>query len=159
MLTMFYPQDFDPSLLKKKKKKKTFDLDAVIAGEDGPKNSNENTEEGNSADLGLNDFEDNLDLESFGKKKKKKKKPFNLDDLEGALPTKENNAIDIGGEALQEEEADDDDFDLDMDFSKTKKKKKKKKELDEILADKIEEDKLEDKENGKIKFKIYLFFK
>lgn len=40
---------------------------------------------------------------------------------------------------------------LDMDFSKTKKKKKKKaKDLDELVSEKQEDDKSDDKENGKL---------
>lgn len=134
---------FDPTLLRKKKKKKTFDLDAVLAFDldDGSKKE-ENIEE--SGEAAANDFDDNLDLENFGKKKKKKKKPFNLEEIENALP-KEN--IERVNEPAAEPE--DDDINLDMDFSMAKKKKKiKKKEIDELIADKKEEeDKSEYKEN------------
>lgn len=85
------------------------------------------------------------------KKKKKKKKIFNLDDLDGALPDKDENAINDGA---QEETTNlEDDF-LDMDFSKTKKKKKKKKDFDELVAEE-EKEKTEEKENGKY---FYFFF-
>jgi len=134
--------DFDPSLLKKKKKKKAFDLDAALGLDDGSKIDELGDEL--MVDGGTNELEDNLDLESFGKKKKKKKKPFNLDELEGALPAKE------GGEDAfaAQEEPEEDEINLDMDFSMAKKKKKsKKKDLDELFADKAEDDKSEDKEN------------
>jgi translation initiation factor 2 subunit 2 len=44
----------------------------------------------------------NLDLENFGKKKKKKKKPFNMEELDGALPesgskSKDDGNIEIDG--------------------------------------------------------------
>jgi translation initiation factor 2 subunit 2 len=44
----------------------------------------------------------NLDLENFGKKKKKKKKPFNMEELDGALPesgskSKEEGNMEIDG--------------------------------------------------------------
>lgn len=71
-------------MLKKKKKKKTFDLDAALGLDDGSKK--EETKEVANEDTTTNEIDDNLDLESFGKKKKKKKKALNLDDLEGALP-------------------------------------------------------------------------
>lgn len=136
--------DFDPTLLKKKKKKKTFDLDAALGLDNGSKKDEPKEEV--PLDSGSADLEDNLDLESFGKKKKKKKKPFNLEELEGALPSakdgeEENNAT-------VQDEPEDDDINLDMDFSMAKKKKKsKKKDLDELFADKGEEDRSEDKEN------------
>lgn len=80
------------------------------------------------------------------KKKKKKKKIFNLDELDGALPDKEDNATNDQG--ADESAANlEDDF-LDMDFSKTKKKKKKKKDFDELVAEE-EKEKTEEKENGK----------
>ncbi|XP_037933355.1 eukaryotic translation initiation factor 2 subunit 2 [Teleopsis dalmanni] len=132
---------FDPTLLKmKKKKKKTFDLDAALGLDEG--NKKEESKDEQTADAG-NEFDDNLDLESFGKKKKKKKKPFNLDELEGALPSKEG--ADEGNIIMEEP---DDDINLDMDFSMAKKKKKsKKKDLDELFADKLDEEKSDDKEN------------
>jgi translation initiation factor 2 subunit 2 len=44
----------------------------------------------------------NLDLENFGKRKKKKKKPFNMEELDGALPesgskSKEEGNVEIDG--------------------------------------------------------------
>ena len=38
----------------------------------------------------------NLDLENFGKKKKKKKKPFNMQELDGALPDQGSKSKDEG---------------------------------------------------------------
>lgn len=100
----------------------------------------------------LNDVDENLDLENFGKKKKKKKKPFNLDEIESSLPsvndTADDNIILDGTQDITELHGDEE-FDLDLDFSKTKKKKKKKKDLDELVADKLDDDKSDDKENGK----------
>ncbi|CAD7083069.1 unnamed protein product [Hermetia illucens] len=139
---------FDPTLTKKKKKKKTtFDLDAALGGDEDNtlKNQQDNDE---NADNEVKDLDDDLDLENFGKKKKKKKKPFNLDDLDNALPSKEPAVDDSGiGDGAGDEANADEDFDLDMDFSKTKKKKKKKKDLDELVAAAVEDDKSEDKEN------------
>ncbi|XP_075163524.1 eukaryotic translation initiation factor 2 subunit beta [Haematobia irritans] len=78
-------ENFDPTLLKKKKKKKTFDLDAALGLDDGSKK--EETKEVPNDETAANEIDDDLDLESFGKKKKKKKKnALNLDDLESALP-------------------------------------------------------------------------
>lgn len=142
-------QLFDPSLQKKKKSKKTkFDIDAALAdgGEniDAPADSNDVSELSKVDDV--NDLEENLDLENFGKKKKKKKKPFNVDELENALPTPNetndlNETIQEGGE--EEGGNADEDFNLDLDFSKTKKKKKKKKDLEDLVADKIDDDREE----------------
>nr|XP_036671728.1 eukaryotic translation initiation factor 2 subunit 2 [Drosophila suzukii] len=132
---------FDPTLLKKKKKKKTtFDLDAALGLEDDSKK--EDPQDEASAEGGAAAEEDNLDLESFGKKKKKKKKPFNMDEIEAAIPS-------FGGDdAVATEEPEEEEINLDMDFSMAKKKKKsKKKDLDELFADKMDDDRSEDKEN------------
>lgn len=110
---------------------------------------------GKENDGGPNDFDENLDLENFGKKKKKKKKPFNLEELENNLPTgdgdekKEDGVNDVAGDEGGNVE---NDYDLDLDFSKTKKKKKKKKELDELVAEKTEEQQQQQLQfdNGKI---------
>ncbi|XP_014101217.2 eukaryotic translation initiation factor 2 subunit 2 [Bactrocera oleae] len=139
---------FDPTLLKKKKKKKTFVLDAALGIDDGSKQ--EEPKEDAPLDSGAADLEDNLNLESFGKKKKKKKKPFNLDELEGALPSaKEGEDEEINAAVLEEpEEPEEDDINLDMDFSTARKRKRtKKKDLDELFADKDEEDKSKGNEN------------
>lgn len=150
---------------KKKSKKKPFDLDAALADGsetsgsaaaafvDVPEKSDESKDSGVDALTGdALDFDDNLDLESFGKKKKKKKKPFNLEDIENSLPEPE---VDADAEAAAGEvgagddgEAAGEEYDLDVDFSKTKKKKKKKKDLDELVAEKLEADVQENKENG-----------
>ncbi|KDR14246.1 eukaryotic translation initiation factor 2 subunit 2 isoform X2 [Zootermopsis nevadensis] len=153
---------FDPTLKKKKKKKKTtFDIDAALAEVTMP-DSSENTDQMSTdkenseppqTDNEIKDMElddGNLDLENFGKKKKKKKKPFNMEELDGALPEpgsklKEEGNLEIDGN--QDESLVEDSFDLDMDFSKTKKKKKtKKKDLDEFIAE-DEKKKAEDKDN------------
>lgn len=140
---------FDPAntMLKKKKKKKgAFDLDAALAdgndaGGTADQMEKEDANKETGGDFG-NDFDENLDLESFGKKKKKKKKQFNLDDIENSLPPVEaENVDDVTMERIGEDGgALDEDYDLDVDFSKTKKKKKKKKDLDELVAEKLEED-------------------
>ncbi|XP_031616371.1 eukaryotic translation initiation factor 2 subunit 2 [Contarinia nasturtii] len=131
---------FDPALVKKKKKKKTpFDLDAAL-GESNADNMEK--EDGKENDGGANEFDENLDLENFGKKKKKKKKPFNLDELENNLPSVDGDdkKEDAVNDAVGEEGGNvENDYDVDLDFSKTKKKKKKKKELDELVAEKTEE--------------------
>ncbi|XP_064548407.1 eukaryotic translation initiation factor 2 subunit 2 [Drosophila montana] len=134
---------FDPTLLKKKKKKKTtFDLDAALGLDDAGKKEDPKDEA--IIDATAAEMDDNLDLESFGKKKKKKKKPFNLDELEGALP---DGADDVTAAATAED-PEEEEINLDMDFTMAKKKKKsKKKDLDELFADKGEDDKSEDKEN------------
>ncbi|EDW70509.1 eukaryotic translation initiation factor 2 subunit 2 [Drosophila virilis] len=133
---------FDPTLLKKKKKKKTtFDLDAALGLDDAAKKEDPKDEA--TVDATAAELDDNLDLESFGKKKKKKKKPFNLDELEGALP---DGADDVTAAATEDPE--EEEINLDMDFTMAKKKKKsKKKDLDELFADKVDDDKSEDKEN------------
>lgn len=141
-------QIFDPSLVKKKKKKKTaFDIDAALADgaqetaatETAPTAENEESNTGDGIDL-----ENDLDLETFGKKKRKKKKiGFNLDDVEAALPTGDDGNQDEESGAPDEESSmgPDGTFDLGM-----KKKKKKKTEINELLKDNKEN---EDIENGK----------
>lgn len=131
-------QLFDSLAKKKNKKKKVpFDLDAEI-GETG---DNVEKEDASKEQDAANEFDENLDLESFGKKKKKKKKPFNLDELEQNLPTEiDENRDEAVNEGAGEEGANvEDDYDLDVDFSKTKKKKKKKKDLDELVAEPLDE--------------------
>ncbi|XP_055621420.1 eukaryotic translation initiation factor 2 subunit 2 isoform X2 [Toxorhynchites rutilus septentrionalis] len=142
---------FDPSLMKKKKKKKTpFDLDAAMTTEESVEPEDPSAEMTGSveftvagADAAGNDLDDNLDLESFGKKKKKKKKPFNLDDLDSALAATEGGADGEKGESKEVRGGDDiegggfggDDGmedDMKIDFS-MKKKKKKKKDLTELM--------------------------
>lgn len=97
-------------------------------------------------------------------KKKKKKTGFNLDaaldfkspDEEKSTKSDEsklgNDGDNESAGANQEE-----DFDLDMDFSKMKKKKKSKKVIDDFqLPEKSEEEKIEDKENGKQSKKLLI---
>lgn len=98
-----------------------------------------------------NELDENLDLENFGKKKKKKKKPFNLDELENNLPSTDGD--DKKDDAVNDVAGDDggnveNDYDFDLDFMKTKKKKKKKKELDELVAEKTEEQQQIQQDNG-----------
>lgn len=133
---------FDPSLKKKKKKKKTaFDATLTDMNQEAVEN---NAPEIDKEEIELDDNNIDLDPESFGKKKKKKKKPFNLEELDGALPDAKEELV-TETNAVQEDMVIDDNFDLDMDFSKTKKKKKKKKDLDELMAE--TDDKMDDKEN------------
>lgn len=136
-------------MTKKKKKKKPFDLDAAF-GDNNVDNA-ERDEITREDDSGANEFDENLDLENFGKKKKKKKKPFNLDELENNLPSGdgEEKKDEITNDAVGEDGANiENDYDVDLDFSKTKKKKKKKKELDELVAEKPEELQLNQTDNG-----------
>lgn len=143
---------------KKKKKKSPFDLDAAMADNNDAMDQGESLDANKEGDGG-NDFDDDLDLESFGKKKKKKKKPFNLDEIENNLPTEDvDNTEDLGMEQIGEEGAGEGDYDLDVDFSKTKKKKKKKKDLDELVAEKLEEDVQTKKDNGKLRLNINCSF-
>lgn len=129
--------NFDLSAKKKKKKKKTpFDPDATEkdvderaeeAGEDGEAEKPEKKVAFNEPEDGDN-IED-IDLDSFGKKKKKKKK---RDGLEGMEELKEN---------LPEEDNEDEiDDDLSFGDKKKKKKPKKPKGLDELIGDEENED-------------------
>lgn len=133
---------------KKKKKKKPFDLDEALAEDTNEQNAEK---EDALKEDGGNNFDDNLDLENFGKKKKKKKKPFNADELENNLPAESEEPSEGGGNndgAGEEGGNADDDINLEVDFSKTtKKKKKKKKDLDELVAEKLEEEIKTNKEN------------
>lgn len=131
---------FNAALMKKKKKtKKTpFDFDAAFA--DGTAGATETVKPAEKVskeneDAEGDDFEvkemDDLDLDTFGKKKKKtKKKPFPMDDVEAALPEIEG----------QEGEAEEDQEELNLDFSKELKKKKKKKMTGLVEDDKENKD-------------------
>lgn len=120
-------------------------MDAALAegGDEAPASANNDQQDGKD-----DDQDDNVDIDlDLGKKKKKKRKPFNMEELDGALPetNKEDGSNDAG--ANQDEGIVDDSLDLDLqDLIKTKKKKKKKKDLDELMAE--EEEKQENKENG-----------
>lgn len=141
---------FDPSLMKKKKKKKTpFDLDSAMAADEGSEAEGPANDAAGSVEVSAGaadtagELEDNLDLESFGKKKKKKKKPFNLEDIDSALMSaveggndgekegkegrggEDGEGISFGGDDGLED-------DMKIDFS-MKKKKKKKKDLTELM--------------------------
>jgi len=134
--------NFDPSIKKKKKKKKTaFDPDADGGDEETAPAAGEEEEPVKKEkkkvmfDEEAGDEPEDIDLESFGKKKKKKKVREGLDSLDDVK------------EALPEDSsapaAADDDMDLDNldDFGSKKKKKKKNRNLDDLTAD-------EDKENA-----------
>lgn len=126
---------------KKKKKKTTFNLDEAMAeGSESPE-AVQDVEDG-AGDL---DMDDNLDLESFGKKKKKKKKPFSMEELDTALEKDESSNLEIideDGGAGDEEE-----YNLDIDMSTKKKKKKKKMDINELIKEEDNKD-AEDRENG-----------
>lgn len=136
---------FDPSLMKKKKKKKTsFDLEGLGGDEAGeveqPETGSNAPEAAGDDGAGGAELDGDLDLESFGKKKKKKKKPFNMEDLDSALG--EDGAGEGGAKDKEADDGEgvgggfggDDGFDDDMkiDFS-VKKKKKQKKKLSELM--------------------------
>jgi len=132
--------NFDLSAKKKKKKKKTpFDLDAALDGGAQEEKVDEEVEEGGGGGgekkVTFDEADDNvedIDLETFGKKKKKKKRPeLDMDDLKDALPddNKENDDVNI-----------EDDLDLESFGEKKKKKKKKKpKDLDDLIGNEDEE--------------------
>jgi len=133
--------NFDLSAKKKKKKKKTpFDLDAALDGGAQEEKVDEEVEEGGGVggekkvtfDEAADDNVEDIDLETFGKKKKKKKRPeLDMDDLKDALPddNKENDDVNI-----------EDDLDLESFGEKKKKKKKKKpKDLDDLIGNEDEE--------------------
>lgn len=138
---------FDPSFMKKKKKKKTpFDLEAMATEEGGEAEAPAGDDTvlvdatGGGTDAAGNELDDNLDLESFGKKKKKKKKPFNLEELDSALTVAEGatdgekegkEGRENEGDGINDGEEGNDD-DMKIDFS-VKKKKKKKKDLTELM--------------------------
>lgn len=127
---------FDPTMKKRKKKKKTpFDLDAALGGEGGNTEETpaqdenmqeETTQDGptkdKSEDLGLDD-----DFSGLAKKKKKKKKPFDFSEIDDALPKEETPSTDNfdamdSGPMLDLNE---DEFDLSLPMKKKKKKKVK----------------------------------
>ncbi|XP_055686968.1 eukaryotic translation initiation factor 2 subunit 2 [Lutzomyia longipalpis] len=137
---------FDTTFMQKKKKKKktTFDLEAALAV-DGPEsgsaapsdtqNASSHPDDGEGGDdAGGVDFNDDLDLETFGKKKKSKS---------SSQPAVDKDK-DLGG-GPDDGENQEEDFDLDMDFSMMKKKKKTKKRLDDLMVE--EEERTDDKEN------------
>ncbi|XP_066971384.1 eukaryotic translation initiation factor 2 subunit 2 isoform X1 [Macrobrachium rosenbergii] len=139
---------FDPNLKKKKKKKTGFNLDAALADSGGTPIEPSPTPENVEVPEPKETTPEMDDIELFGKKKpkKKKSKPFNLEELNDALPDgketytggdEEN--IDPATTVVAEVE----DFDVDMDFSKAKKKRTKKKKLDTLIA---EEDAIDDKD-------------
>merc|ERR1711971_1143768 len=102
---------------KKKKKKTAFDPDADGGDEEAAKEKKKVV-----FDEGAGEDAEDIDLESFGKKKKKKKVREGLDSMDEVK------------EALPEPAADDEDMDLDNldDFGSKKKKKKKNRKLDDL---------------------------
>jgi translation initiation factor 2 subunit 2 len=129
--------NFDLAAKKKKKKKKTpFDPESTEkeVEEKGEEGGDEGEVNGDIQEkkVAFNEPDDvdmdDIDLESFGKKKKKKKKREGLEDM---AELKEN----LPDDDDKEEEVDDD---LDLtDFGDKKKKKKrsKKKDLDDLIGD------------------------
>jgi len=126
---------FDPSMKKKKKKKKTpFDLDAALLGEGGDSTETDKNEaptekpEQNDApnEEQTEDFSIDDDFSNLTKKKKKKKKPFDLSELDDALP-KDDKGEDDNVEKTEDTGMDinEDDFDLSLPSKKKKKKKLK----------------------------------
>jgi len=132
---------FDPNM-KKKKKKKTmpFDINSALEGNEAQPaaESAANDDEAHDAedkddydkenkekddDMSMND-----DFSGLKKKKKKpKKKPFNLDELDSALPDTnlaEGDSMDNENDEFRGEGVADDD----LDFNLPSRKKKKKKE-------------------------------
>lgn len=135
---------FDPTLVKKKKKKKTdFNLDSAMESEPKTEIDVEELKE----DAGAGDFDDNLDLESFGKKKKKKKKPFNMEEIDSAVSAlSESTPVESEVGTAEQDVAGMDGEDLDLDFSSKKKKKKSKKDIDQLIEEEANRE-LEEKEN------------
>lgn len=80
-------QIFDPTLLKKKKKKSPFNLDAALGVSETKLNEGGEEKESNDLDL------DDLDMDLTTMKKKKKKKTFNLEDIENSLPENDNKVV------------------------------------------------------------------
>lgn len=125
----------DLTAKKKKKSKKPFDFSA-LEGDDGTKKEGleeESSAKPDAAPAGdpLDDLGDLTDFSGL-KKKKKKKKPFNLDDLENALPSEgnDNSTKASPSENDDSQPADSIVDDLDFDFTAKKKKKKKKTTFD-----------------------------
>lgn len=147
---------FDPSLRKKKKKKKTpFDLSAL---EDGSvpatdcdiqaENGLESRDEYEKENREEKDDDGTLDLDDFSmKKKKKKKKPFSLDELETSLPDTNEEMMMVVDDEREGDDAAGTDDDLDFNLPKKKKKKKKK-----INIDELETEPLDDEDDGEPAF-------
>jgi len=138
---------FDPSKKKKKKTKTVpFDIEAVLQeGTGGPDGSTGNAADAAQA-LDADDKDDQdkenkekdddlgMDLDDFSglkkKKKKIKKKPFNLDELDNALPeTGAPEKEDLDGIGENDEVKADMMDDDDLDFNLPSRKKRKKKAL------------------------------
>lgn len=136
---------FDPSKKKKKKTKTVpFDIDAVLqegpgGGPDGsfggPGDSAQaqDSEDKDDQDKENKEKDDDLgmDLDDFSglkkKKKKIKKKPFNLDDLDNALPEtslpEKEEPLDGESDEMKADMMDDDDLDFNLPSRKKRKKK------------------------------------
>lgn len=144
---------FDPSLKKKKKKKRTpFDLDAAMGGDSVPAEEltteapAENEAPAPEPEEKVEDFNFDDDFSSLTKKKKKKKKAFDMSDLDEAIPQEKTVAF--------EEPADDgggtmDTFDDELGLDLTSKKKKKKKvNMEDDMSKMEDEDKPNKKKDG-----------
>lgn len=146
---------FDTSKMKKKKVKKTFDLDAALAdgmtGMGGSSSTKAPAQESYTANTEANDdhgnkddhYDINLERDDFsGVKKKKKKKVLNLEEIESALPDIQKPHNDnMDGDADDGNKLDGfTDQDNNFDFSLPKKKKKKKIMLDDLAGEVPQED-------------------
>ncbi|XP_046911340.2 eukaryotic translation initiation factor 2 subunit beta [Dermatophagoides farinae] len=122
--------DLDLTTKKKKKTKKPYDFTALDDEESSVKTESVN-DSNVATETKTNDvpLDDDLDLADFSglKKKKKKKKPFNLEELENALPSESGEKESPGDEKPDDSQATEAVDDFDLDFSVSKKKKKKKK--------------------------------
>ncbi|KAH7642394.1 eukaryotic translation initiation factor 2 subunit 2-like protein [Dermatophagoides farinae] len=111
--------DLDLTTKKKKKTKKPYDFSALDDEESSVKTESVN-DSNVATETKTNDvpLDDDLDLADFSglKKKKKKKKPFNLEELENALPSESGEKESPGDEKPDDSQATEavDDFDLDF---------------------------------------------
>lgn len=134
---------FDPTLKKKKKKKKTpFNMESFQDG--GGADGGEDAAEAGDETAGKENVDEDMSLDFSGlKKKKTKKKPFNLEDVENALPEsqsgadKEENVGERDAEEGVKDTAADDDFDFNL---PTKKKRKKKINLEDLSGANADDD-------------------
>ncbi|OTF74454.1 eukaryotic translation initiation factor 2 subunit 2-like protein, partial [Euroglyphus maynei] len=139
--------DLDLTTKKKKKTKKPYDFSALDDGIESSVKTECVNDSNVATETNTNDatMEDDLDLSDFSglKKKKKKKKPFNLEELENALPSESGEKESPGDEKPDDSQATEAVDDFDLDFSVSKKKKKKKK----TTFDLPEQEDSENKEN------------
>jgi len=138
-------QIFDPSMKKKKnKKKKTpFDPNSVFteggdAGEDMVKEPEDNDEQDKENREKADDFSFAGDDFPGMKKKKKKKTTFSIDELEKTFPEDGDDNRGDKDEGSRGEELNDDD--LDLTFLTKKKKKKKALNIEDLASQKEDVD-------------------